>query len=114
MRPGLDRVDHLRVGDRRGVALALQQEFWMVDAAGDVNREDQEEVDFLGGVRQHRRERQGDKREQASNDPQHGSLPDCSAAPGPAAESLPSDYPISAALRMGSQSGGNWPTEAET
>ena len=38
-------VEHARIGQRRGVALALQIEFGVVDAARDIGGEDHLEVD---------------------------------------------------------------------
>ena len=46
-----DRVEHARVGDRGGIALALQLEFRLVDAARDVGGEHQQQIDRLGGAR---------------------------------------------------------------
>ena len=49
VRSGPDRIEHLRVGDRRGVAFALQLELRMVDAARHVGGQHQQQVDLLGG-----------------------------------------------------------------
>ena len=51
MRAGFDRLHHQRIGDRRRVALPLQQEFRMVDAARHVGGQYQQEVDVFGGTR---------------------------------------------------------------
>ena len=51
MRAGFDGLHHQRIGDRRRVALPLQQEFRMVDAARHVGGQHQEEVDGFGGTR---------------------------------------------------------------
>ena len=47
VRAGADGVEHPRVGDRGGVALALQLELLMVDAARDVGGEHQQQIDRL-------------------------------------------------------------------
>ena len=45
VRSALDRSEHQRVVDRRRIAFALQPELLVVDADGDVGREDELEVD---------------------------------------------------------------------
>ena len=51
---GADGVEHLRVRDRRGVAFALQHELLVVDAARDVGRQHQQEIDLLRACRRRR------------------------------------------------------------
>ena len=48
VRTGTDRFEHLRVGDCRRIALSLQQEFRMIDAARNIGGEHQQQVDPLG------------------------------------------------------------------
>ena len=54
MAAGADGLEHPLVGDRRGVALALQLELGLVDAARHVGGEHQQQVDRLGGARDRR------------------------------------------------------------
>ena len=51
MRAGFDGIHHTRIGDARRIALTLQQEFWLIDTAGHVRRQYEQEVDMLGGKR---------------------------------------------------------------
>ncbi len=76
VRPGADRVEHPRVGDRRRVALALQQEFGMVDAARHVGGQHQQQVDLLGGARP-----AADKRQRQQRQRRHGRSRVMSAPP---------------------------------
>ena len=48
---GADGVEHAAVGDRGGVAFALQLEFLSVDAARHVRRQHQQQIDRLGRAR---------------------------------------------------------------
>jgi hypothetical protein len=50
---GLDAFDDIGIGDRRGIALALQLKFVGGDTARDVGGEDQRDIDAL--LRLHRR-----------------------------------------------------------
>ncbi len=43
---GADGVEHARIGDRRGIALALQLEFRGIDAARNVGGQHQQEIDI--------------------------------------------------------------------
>ena len=45
-RPAVNGREHARVGHRRGVTLALQIEFGVVDTARDIGREDHLEIDI--------------------------------------------------------------------
>ena len=77
MRAGADRVEHLRIGDRRGITLALQQEFRMIDAARDIGGQDEQQVDLLGGERRRDigSQDQRGKRQHASDKPDHDCPP---------------------------------------
>ena len=52
---GGDGLEHPPVGDRRGIAFALQLELVLVDAARHVGCEHQQQIDRLGGARSRRR-----------------------------------------------------------
>ncbi len=74
LRTGFDRVHHLRIGDRRRIAFALQQEFRMIDAARNVGRQREQEVDLLGGKRACRgHQSQRSQRQQAPHQRQRAS-----------------------------------------
>ena len=80
VRTGFDGVEHAGIGNRGRIAVALEQEFLLIDAARDVDRQDQQKVDRLGGARQRdrgRRERDQDQR--VSKSSHHGCNPvgDC-------------------------------------
>jgi hypothetical protein len=47
-RSGLDCGDHARMAERRRIALLLQLEAHMVDAARGVHREHEREIDGVG------------------------------------------------------------------
>ena len=51
---GPDRVEHARIGDGGGVAVALQLEFCVVDAARYVGGQHQKQIDVVGGARRGR------------------------------------------------------------
>ena len=85
MRPGLDGIEHLRIGDRRRIAVALQQELGMIDAARDVGCEHEQKIDRLGRKRRWNRGQdpwkgRQQRRQYTSNEP-HGRVPDVVAAP---------------------------------
>ena len=65
VRSGADRIDDARIGDRRRVAVALQRELVVVDAARDVGRQDQGDID---GLRRARRTGRGTDRRQTKCD----------------------------------------------
>ncbi len=52
---GPDRIEHARIGDRGRVALALQNEFVIVDAARHIGGQHQQQIDFLAGAGRQRR-----------------------------------------------------------
>ncbi len=72
MPAGGDGFQHALVGDRGGVAFALQLELGLIDAARDVGRQHQQQVDLLGGARHGRRDngRRGNKGQQNQPGPQ--------------------------------------------
>ncbi len=53
---GADGVEHARIGNGGGIAVALQLEFRVVDAARHVGGEHQQQVDVIGGTRRGRRQ----------------------------------------------------------
>ncbi len=72
VRTGLDRVEHLPVGHRCGIAFSLELEFRMRDAARHVGGQHEQEVDLLGGTGERNLDRdEGDERESAANDWHH-------------------------------------------
>ncbi len=64
MAAGADGLEHALVGDRGGVALALELELGLVDAARHVGGEHQQQVDRLGGARRRRRQEQREQQQQ--------------------------------------------------
>ena len=46
----MNRADHARVAERRHIALLLQFEAHLIDAAGRIDREHEREIDLLAGV----------------------------------------------------------------
>ena len=73
VRPRLDGIEHLRIGDRRRIAFALQQELGMVDAARHVRGEHQQQIDLLGGSRRGCREQDKRReRERHTHEADHG------------------------------------------
>src|SRR5262249_35478240 len=65
---GFYRLEHVRVRDRSRVAFALQQEFRMVDAARDIRRQDQQEIDLLRGKCGQLERKQRCQRQHAANE----------------------------------------------
>ena len=73
MRAGLDGFEHAAVGDRGRVAVTLQHEFGLIDAARDVDRENQQQIDVLVGARERNlRQDQRGERQQTAKSPHHG------------------------------------------
>ena len=46
-----DRLEHARIGDGGGIAVALQLEFCGIDAARHVGGQHQKQIDVVGGAR---------------------------------------------------------------
>ncbi len=51
IKAGADRLEHTRIGDRHGIAVALQLEFGLIDAARYIRRQHQQQIDRLGRAR---------------------------------------------------------------
>ena len=69
---GFDCFEHPRIGDGRRVAVALQQEFLLIDAARHVDGKREQEIDLFCGARpwrcgkhRDRQHRDGERRESA-------------------------------------------------
>ena len=85
---GGDRLEHALVGDRGGVAFALQLELGLIDAARHVGGEHQQQIDLFGGLRDRRRQESAEQSASStSNDRNARSM---SAPPPPSRPSKPS------------------------
>ena len=73
MRAGFDGFQHAAVGDGGRVTVTLQHEFRLIDAARDVDREHQQQIDvFRGACRRNLRRDERGESQQAADDPHHG------------------------------------------
>src|ERR1700722_9409117 len=51
VRTGLDRIEHLRIGNCGRITLTLQQKLRLIHAARHVHREGEKEIDLLSSAR---------------------------------------------------------------
>ena len=66
-----DGIEHLGVGDRRGVAVALQLEFSGIDAARDIRGKHEQQIDLLRLGRLPGQQQSGEDQAKIANSASH-------------------------------------------